>query len=67
MERRLIGEFEAAVGDLLDGLRPGNLDIAVEIASLPQKMRGFGYVKMANLQAAKRREAELLAGYVDFS
>jgi indolepyruvate ferredoxin oxidoreductase len=67
MERRLIGEFEATVGDLLDGLRPGNFDIAVEIASLPQKMRGFGHVKMANVEAAKRREAELLAGYPDFS
>ena len=66
MERRLIGEFEATVGNLLDRLRQGNFDVAVEIASLPQKMRGFGYVKMANVEAAKRREAELLADYSSF-
>ena len=63
MERRLVSEFEATVADLLEGLRSDNLDLAVEIASLPQKMRGFGHIKTANVEAAKRREAQLLADY----
>jgi indolepyruvate ferredoxin oxidoreductase len=63
MERRLIAEYEATVQSILEGLRADTLDLAVEIAGLPQKMRGFGHVKLANIDAAKRREAELIARY----
>jgi len=63
MERRLIGEYEATIETLLAGLSPGNFVLAVEIAALPQKMRGFGHVKRRNVESAKRREAELLIAY----
>jgi indolepyruvate ferredoxin oxidoreductase len=33
----------------------------VEIASLPDQIRGFGHIKMRNIEQAKTREAELLA------
>nr|WP_058836163.1 indolepyruvate ferredoxin oxidoreductase family protein [Luteimonas abyssi] len=60
MERRLIGEYEATVGRLLDRLDGGNVDLATEIASIPEHIRGYGHVKEAHLHAAKTREAELL-------
>ncbi len=63
MERRLIAEYEATIETLLAGLSPEKFALAVEIAALPQKMRGFGHVKLRNVEAAKRREAELLAAY----
>jgi len=63
MERRLIAEYEATIETLLAGLSPGKFPLAVEIAALPQKMRGFGHVKLRNVESAKRREAELLAAY----
>jgi len=63
MERRLIAEYEATIETLLAGLSPENFALAVEIASLPQQMRGFGHVKLRNVESAKRREAELLAAF----
>ena len=36
-----------------------NYDIAVEIASLPQKIRGFGHIKEANRIRAERQKDKL--------
>jgi indolepyruvate ferredoxin oxidoreductase len=60
-ERALIGEYEKTVSSLLDGLDAGNVELAADIASIPEQIRGYGHVKHANLHAAKAREAELLA------
>jgi indolepyruvate ferredoxin oxidoreductase len=59
-ERALIVEYRQTVERLLQGLRSDNLDIAVEIASIPDKIRGFGHVKERHLKAAKAEEAGLL-------
>ncbi|MEQ9448972.1 MAG: indolepyruvate ferredoxin oxidoreductase family protein, partial [Rhodospirillaceae bacterium] len=45
MERELIGDYKQTMRNLMAGLTPSNYDIAVEIATLPQKMRGYGHVK----------------------
>jgi indolepyruvate ferredoxin oxidoreductase len=63
MERRLIGEYEATVETLLATLGQDNHAVAVQIASVPDTMRGFGHVKEKNVKAAKEREASLLAAY----
>ncbi|MDP3239010.1 MAG: indolepyruvate ferredoxin oxidoreductase family protein, partial [Reyranella sp.] len=63
MERRLIGEYEATVETLLATLGQDNHAVAVQIASVPETMRGFGHVKEKNVKAAKEREASLLAAY----
>ncbi|MEX0809939.1 MAG: indolepyruvate ferredoxin oxidoreductase family protein [Dongiaceae bacterium] len=63
MERRLIAEYEAIVERLLTGLAPDNHALAIEIATLPVRMRGFGHVKAANVEETKVREAQLLARY----
>lgn len=60
MERRLIAEYEQTVGDLLGALDGGNVDLAAEIASIPEHIRGYGHVKEDHLHKAKAREAELL-------
>jgi indolepyruvate ferredoxin oxidoreductase len=60
-ERRLIGEYETLLAELEAGLNAGNHPLAVELASLPEQIRGFGHVKEANLKKVKAREAELLA------
>ena len=59
-ERALIGEYEKTVGALLDRLDAGNVDLAADIASIPEHIRGYGHVKEAHLHKAKAREAELL-------
>ena len=62
-ERRLIADYERVVEEMLAGLGPDNHGLAVEIAAIPEHIRGFGHVKAASLEAAKRREAELLATF----
>ena len=60
MERRLITEYEQTLDELLRGLSADNLKLAVEIAAIPEDIRGFGHVKMRSLKEAKEREARLL-------
>ncbi|MBI3375824.1 MAG: indolepyruvate ferredoxin oxidoreductase family protein [Betaproteobacteria bacterium] len=62
-ERRLAVDFERSVDELLSGLTAEKLALAVEIASLPLSMRGYGHVKRKNIDAAKQREAELIARF----
>ena len=59
-ERQLIADYERTVSGLLDRLDSGNVDLAAEIASIPEQIRGYGHVKEAHLHQAKAREAELL-------
>jgi indolepyruvate ferredoxin oxidoreductase len=59
-ERQLIREYEALVAELLERLAPTNHALAIELATLPEQIRGFGHVKERHLQAARRRQAELL-------
>jgi indolepyruvate ferredoxin oxidoreductase len=63
MERRLIGEYEATIESVLATLDQSNHAMAVQIAQVPESMRGFGHVKEKNVEAAKAREASLLAAY----
>ena len=60
LERGLITQYEQDIDIILGQVTPQNRAIAVEMASLPLKMRGFGHVKLANIEQAKRR-AELLS------
>jgi indolepyruvate ferredoxin oxidoreductase len=60
MERKLIADYEATLAELLAKLDPGNHHLAVAIAAIPEKIRGFGHVKLRNLAAAKADEATLL-------
>jgi indolepyruvate ferredoxin oxidoreductase len=63
MERQLIVDYERTVRELIDGLAPENHALAVEIAHLPELIRGFGHIKDRNLAEAKAREAALLASF----
>lgn len=62
-ERRLIAEYEATVAEILGRLKPSNHALAVEIAELPQRIRGFGHVKEAAIACAKEQEARLLEAF----
>jgi indolepyruvate ferredoxin oxidoreductase len=64
-ERRLIGEYEATVSELLERLDHANHDLAVEIATIPDLIRGYGHIKRRHLDDAKRKEAKLLAAFRD--
>jgi indolepyruvate ferredoxin oxidoreductase len=63
MERQLIVDYEALVNELLPMLGAHNHAIAVQIASIPEQIRGYGHVKQRHLAVAKAKEAELVANY----
>lgn len=60
-ERALIGEYRRSVEALLPALSAKNLDLALEIARLPQEIRGYGHVKARNLAATRTRWERLMA------
>ena len=60
MERKLIRDYELLVEELLTGLSPANHEIAVTLAALPERIRGFGHVKLAAIHATAREQAALL-------
>ncbi len=63
MERALIGEYEALVDELLGGLAAHNHPVAVQLASTPELMRGYGHVKDRNVREARQKQADLLARF----
>jgi indolepyruvate ferredoxin oxidoreductase len=64
-ERALVAEYRATIEKLLQELTPERLPIGVEIASIPELIRGYGHVKERHLKDAKAREAELLETWRD--
>jgi len=63
MERRLVADYMDLVNELADSVNEKNLAIALELARLPDDIRGFGHIKEGNVRAAQSRRAELLASY----
>jgi indolepyruvate ferredoxin oxidoreductase len=61
MERQLIVDYTKTIDELIAGLNAGNHALAVEIASIPEHIRGFGHVKEAHFAKARARWDELLA------
>ncbi len=59
-ERALIAEYEAAIEEILQCLSPGTLSTAVALASLPERIRGFGHVKERAIREAEAERARLL-------
>ena len=59
----LLQHFEGIVEILLRGLNRQNLTIAIDIASLPQQMRGFGHVRQKKVAQALQKERQLLVEF----
>jgi indolepyruvate ferredoxin oxidoreductase len=62
-ERRLISDYEAMLDEVLPKLSGANHATAIGLASIPEKIRGYGHVKARHLEAAKKEEAALLARF----
>ena len=63
LERRLIRDYETTVDELVAGLSRDNLDLAVEVAALPEGIRGFAVVKARTVDDAKSKQNDLLAEF----
>jgi len=58
-ERKLIDDYKATLDEVLANLTPENHHLAVGLAAIPEKIRGFGHVKQRHLVTAKADEAAL--------
>jgi len=60
IERQLIRDYEALVDELLAGLSAEKLDMAIKLARLPEGIRGYGHVKLANVVTVRAQWKDLL-------
>jgi indolepyruvate ferredoxin oxidoreductase len=59
-ERGLVRAYRVMLDEILARLTPDNHHLAVGLAAIPEKIRGFGHVKQRHLKAAKAEEGALL-------
>ena len=52
-ERALIGQYLDTLEELMAGLSPASLAAAIEVAAVPEQIKGYGHVKARHLQAAQ--------------
>jgi indolepyruvate ferredoxin oxidoreductase len=64
-ERALIGEYKASIEEVLRSLSAANHATAVEIARIPEQIRGYGHVKARHLNAAREQWTALLVRWRD--
>jgi indolepyruvate ferredoxin oxidoreductase len=63
MERQLIADYFADIDQLLSKLDRDNLKLAIDIASIPEQIRGYGHIKEANFTKAATSREQLLAAW----
>jgi indolepyruvate ferredoxin oxidoreductase len=61
MERELIGWYRGLISTLLERITEENLPQALEIAALPEQIRGYEQIKEASIALAKKRAEEMLS------
>ncbi|MFT5711118.1 MAG: indolepyruvate ferredoxin oxidoreductase [Halioglobus sp.] len=64
-ERELIADYATTIRKLLADLTIDNYDVAVAIAELPKKVRGYDTVKEASVIQVQDQERQLLAEFYD--
>lgn len=60
MERALIVEYVASIDEVLAKLHADNHALAIEIANLPDAIKGFGHVKARNVAAVRSKWSGLM-------
>jgi indolepyruvate ferredoxin oxidoreductase len=65
MERRMISEYRSMIESVLTSLTAENVPIAIEMARLPEHLRGFGHVKEKAARDYETRRGKLMAQFKD--
>jgi indolepyruvate ferredoxin oxidoreductase len=63
-ERALIREYQNSLSVILGQLNADNHALAVDVARIPEQIKGFGHVKARNLKAARVQWSALMAKFV---
>ena len=59
-ERALIDEYKASMEEVLAGLSARNHAVGLEIARIPELIKGYGHVKARHLASARPQWAALM-------
>jgi indolepyruvate ferredoxin oxidoreductase len=59
-ERALIAQYRDCIESLLSDLSAENLELAIQIAAIPDSIRGYGHVKERHLQTARGQWTSLM-------
>jgi len=62
-ERAMIDAYQQRISSLIERLDRTRLSTAVEIASLPERIRGFGHVKERAIEQVQAVERDLIARF----
>ena len=63
MERQLAADYLALADEFARTLDAGNRDVALELANMPDAIRGYGHVKEKSVEQARVRQAGLWERY----
>ena len=63
MERALVVDYKTSIDEVLASLTLSNHATAVEIARIPDQVKGYGHVKERNLKAARVKWAALMSQF----
>ncbi|MDO9483527.1 MAG: indolepyruvate ferredoxin oxidoreductase family protein, partial [Hydrogenophaga sp.] len=63
MERALIVQYEDSIEEILHGLNAGNHAAAVDVARIPELIKGYGHVKARHLVMAQQQWTAALAAF----
>ena len=62
-ERALVTDYKSMIEALLPRLSSANLPLAIQIAGVPDRIRGYGHIKLASIAAARAGWKELHARF----
>lgn len=60
IERKLLKDYEAMLTEFTASLSKENLSIAIELAGLPEFIRGYGHIKLSHIEKIKPKQEKLL-------
>ena len=63
LERKLLSDYETLVAQLIAHVESHNHVHAVDLARLPLKVRGYGYVKLRAAEAVEKEQVRLMTAF----
>ena len=60
LDRELIADYERLIDEIVINLDRSNHEAAIELAAIPDQIRGYGHVRERYLASARQRQAALL-------
>ena len=54
-DKAMLDQYEGVLNQIIDGLSENNKEAALEMARVPEFIRGYGHVRTQNIESAVRR------------